>query len=524
MRELLDASHPKVRVFLQELRSRCKVNGGHDSVQAYKKDFGELPQTAKSKKKKGKESSGLNDQSQPRGQNNSVGINEISEQRAATFQQSTLSGQGNSAEIGIGAKKKSKYVPLYSKEGQAKSVIQIPGRHTCECQAAKHKLINNCMKCGRVVCEQEGAGPCVFCGNLVCTPEDQEIVSRGSKKGEKLRQYLMKGTNLGQSGENADHVPLPHALAKSQQGFDRAMKHRDKLLEYDKNSVRRTQVIDDECDYYATDANRWLSNDDREKLRKREEELRHARHGSRRDRKITFDFAGRRVVDAEEDAGKSMYNNEDAVIQQVHYGKSAANGKAQEIINPTIVSEPPIFIEDPSSRGGDSIKSSSGFSHKIQSKSSRIQDRELQEMSDEGMCMSMHQPWASLLVCGIKMHEGRTWYTPHRGRLWIAATAKTPPTEEIAEMEQMYRALYGDVGLPFPSEYPAGCLLGCVNVDDCLDQDEYRKQFPDGESGSPYVFICTSPQQLIVKFPIKGKHKIYKLETHIHQAAKKGLR
>lgn len=33
---------------------------------------------------------------------------------------------------------------------------------------------------------------------------------------------------------------------------------------------------------------------------------------------------------------------------------------------------------------------------------SRIQDRELQEMSDLGMCLSMHQPWASLLVAGIK--------------------------------------------------------------------------------------------------------------------------
>ena len=32
----------------------------------------------------------------------------------------------------------------------------------------------------------------------------------------------------------------------------------------------------------------------------------------------------------------------------------------------------------------------------------RIQDRELQEMSDEGFCMSMHQPWATLLVTGIK--------------------------------------------------------------------------------------------------------------------------
>jgi len=32
----------------------------------------------------------------------------------------------------------------------------------------------------------------------------------------------------------------------------------------------------------------------------------------------------------------------------------------------------------------------------------RVQDKELLEMSDQGKCMSMHQPWASLLVAGIK--------------------------------------------------------------------------------------------------------------------------
>ena len=32
----------------------------------------------------------------------------------------------------------------------------------------------------------------------------------------------------------------------------------------------------------------------------------------------------------------------------------------------------------------------------------RLQDSSLQEMVDPGMCMSMHQPWASLLVSGIK--------------------------------------------------------------------------------------------------------------------------
>lgn len=38
-----------------------------------------------------------------------------------------------------------------------------------------------------------------------------------------------------------------------------------------------------------------------------------------------------------------------------------------------------------------------------QSQFSRIQDAELQEMSDTGKCLSMHQPWASLLVEGIKL-------------------------------------------------------------------------------------------------------------------------
>ena len=108
--------------------------------------------------------------------------------------------------------------------------------------------------------------------------------------------------------------------------------------------MRRTQVIDDECDYYATDANRWLNNDDREKLRKREEELRKARHGSRRDRKITFDFAGRRILDASEDPGKEMYNSQDSVVQEVQYGKSKQSTNPVEFLNPTTAypgTEPP---------------------------------------------------------------------------------------------------------------------------------------------------------------------------------------
>lgn len=39
------------------------------------------------------------------------------------------------------------------------------------------------------------------------------------------------------------------------------------------------------------------------------------------------------------------------------------------------------------------------------------------------MCLSMHQPWASLLVLGFKRFEGREWTSKYRGPLWIHATS-----------------------------------------------------------------------------------------------------
>uniref|UniRef100_A0A8C6U8R2 Thyroid hormone receptor interactor 4 n=1 Tax=Neogobius melanostomus TaxID=47308 RepID=A0A8C6U8R2_9GOBI len=194
-------------------------------------------------------------------------------------------------------KKKNKFVNLYAQEGQDKLAVLLPGRHACDCLAQKHKLINNCISCGRIVCEQEGSGPCLFCGSLVCTREEQEILQRDSNKSQKLRKKLMG---------DGEREYLPHQEAKMKSGLEKAVQHKDKLLEFDRNSVRRTQVLDDEADYFASDSNQWLSPGEREKLRRREEELREIRHASRKDRKITLDFAGRQVVE-EGDGLKEYY-------------------------------------------------------------------------------------------------------------------------------------------------------------------------------------------------------------------------
>uniref|UniRef100_A0AAR2LE46 Activating signal cointegrator 1 n=2 Tax=Pygocentrus nattereri TaxID=42514 RepID=A0AAR2LE46_PYGNA len=421
-------------------------------------------------------------------------------------------------------KKKNKFVNLYAKEGQDRLSVLLPGHHSCDCLAQNHKLINNCMTCGRIVCEQEGSGPCFFCGSLVCTKEEQEILQRDSNKSQKLRKKLM-GDRVASEGLDI----LPHQEARIKAGLDKAIQHKDKLLEFDKNSVRRTQVLDDESDYFATDSNQWLSPAEREVLRKKEEALRELRHASRKDRKITLDFAGRRVLEEGENLTQ-YYNKFDETVKAINTGTLVQTPKSsgptgrqhlRELVNPNIVQTAPQWVDV---GGGEAPRRSqvkaAGSEQKAERSRLRLQDRELQEMADGGYCLSMHQPWASLLACGIKRVEGRTWYTSHRGRLWIAAAGKKPSPQEIAQVEAMYRQIYKQ-DVQFPKEYPTGCLLGCVNVTDCLSQEQFREQYPQisEESASPFVFICTNPQELLVKFPVKGKHKIYVSEETIYKGS-----
>ncbi|XP_072760457.1 activating signal cointegrator 1 [Anoplolepis gracilipes] len=378
-------------------------------------------------------------------------------------------------------KKKPKFVNVLS-HGD----ILLKGRHKCNCEAKRHALINNCLNCGRIVCTQEGAGPCFFCEELVCFPDQQILLQRKTKQADILYNKLME--------------------QKPNKGFEDSLKQRDKLLEFDRNSARRTKVIDDESDYYQS-INTWLSAEDREKLRKQESEAHARKHASRLDKRVTIDFMGR-VVD------NDQFNNlqPEELDEIISY-----NNVENPNICPTIEFNRPTFIEM------GICASSRRIGNNTWNTESRIQDKEYLEMSDQGLCLSMHQPYASLLVSGIKTHEGRSWYSSHRGRLWIASTVKVPSAEEIFHMQHVSNILKKNETIKFPEIYPTGCLLGCVTVTDVLPREEYRTLYPEGESDSPYVFICENSYMLPINFPMKGKHKIYKLDKKIHQAASKCL-
>ncbi|KAK7201830.1 putative zinc finger motif, C2HC5-type/ASCH domain containing protein [Novymonas esmeraldas] len=154
--------------------------------------------------------------------------------------------------------------------------------------------------------------------------------------------------------------------------------------------------------------------------------------------------------------------------------------------------------------------------------SSRFAVTTVMRNTDDGVCLSMHQPWASLLVAGIKRHEGRVWGTTFRGRLWIhAAAAQVTNAEEV----EAHYAPFAPPDHVFPKHYPTKVLLGYVYVTDCLDRDAYEAAFKPEErqEESPYSFVCAEPKALLFPLPMNGNHKLFTLDHRVHVAARKQL-
>lgn len=417
---------------------------------------------------------------------------------------STIEDSQKSSKNSGGKGKKQKYVNFYTqdhKPGLRK------GRHPCNCQATKHELINNCTKCGRIVCEQEGSGPCFFCDNMVCTRLEMEVLQSNSKESDKLYNHLME--------------------KKKSNEWKKAMETRNRLIKTDQlGDEIKNKVYDDQNDYFDMNS-QWMTDDEKRYMKKKQVNNYNKLHKSRRDLKLALDFASRTVtIDNNQPKFKdNLMKGVNKLLDNTdrRFPKNLFDGTKGELIAEIVK----LMEEQKLSSTVPEIKENTQNGKKDKKVTStnkfRIANDDFLESVDQGMCLSMHQPWASLLVAGIKIHEGRTWRTDHRGRLWIAAGSREPEDEEVLTCEQMYRELYDDPQLEFPKKYPTGCLLGCVFVDDCLEQSEYRRKYPNGESSSPYVLICSSPVILPIFYPMQGQHKIFPLSKELHKTAKAAL-
>ena len=154
------------------------------------------------------------------------------------------------------------------------------GRHPCACNARRHALITNCLRCGNVICEQEGEGPCLFCGGDPDLPHD-------------LDEERVAATGAAGSSDSGGEAA------------NRALAFKERLLDYDRSSAKRTTVIDDQVDYFASAASdAWLSAEEKAEQRRRLEQREDEKRRARSELRVTLDFDAGKVTRDVSDAAR----------------------------------------------------------------------------------------------------------------------------------------------------------------------------------------------------------------------------
>ena len=146
------------------------------------------------------------------------------------------------------------------------------------------------------------------------------------------------------------------------------------------------------------------------------------------------------------------------------------------------------------------------------------------EGADKGKCLSMLQPWASLLIEGFKRFEGRFWNTEYRGPLWIHAGANPPTPETVKTVEGECAEFYKNCEKRpnFPERYPLGSLLGMVDLQTVLKREIYEEVIPKEfreKTESEHLFVVRNPKRLLYPIKMPGNKDIYDLHPEIRKAA-----
>ncbi|XP_050377634.1 uncharacterized protein C1A6.01c [Argentina anserina] len=162
--------------------------------------------------------------------------------------------------------KKKKAGKVVSLAEAAKGSIVYQQGKPCSCQARRHRLVSNCLSCGKIVCEQEGEGPCHFCGALV----------------------LREGSRY--AGLDESYTPVVSEAEAAAEAYAK------RLVEYDRDSAARTTVIDDQSDYFEIEGNSWLSQEEKKLLTEKREQIEEAEKAKRKRVVVTFDLFGRKVL------------------------------------------------------------------------------------------------------------------------------------------------------------------------------------------------------------------------------------
>jgi len=189
-------------------------------------------------------------------------------------------------------------------------------------EARRKQLVINCLSCGKIHMTVPFTGRCEFCGAR---------------------------------------------LLDSVEPTEDAKERKDRLLEFDGNVAKRTTIWDDDNDFYDIEATNWMSNEEKNQLKKRMESKEKEAERSRREYTVMLDLSGRRVVPAGE-ASSQEASTERAVAGEITLEESPRQptGALRMAPSTSLSGASPQYIRSTLSSNMDTGVRLSRVSHRVQ--------------------------------------------------------------------------------------------------------------------------------------------------------------
>ncbi|KAK9864652.1 hypothetical protein WJX84_010913 [Apatococcus fuscideae] len=209
--------------------------------------------------------------------------------------------------------------------------------------------VANCLCCGKIYNNRavtndlleflEYGGLCTQCGASVSLTHNVQSETRDQKRRQAGQPGPSKSSLSKQAPEISSLEQQPdargdvaesaqaNAVAPADDATLQAIAFKDRLVEYDRDAAKRTSVIDDQSDYFEIDTNSWLTDEERQQLRRRRQEIEDAEAARRNHFKVTLDLLGRRVLMADDPEAAEL----EGASQQRQDAQVAAAATAREI-------------------------------------------------------------------------------------------------------------------------------------------------------------------------------------------------
>ncbi|KAK9810597.1 hypothetical protein WJX73_003330 [Symbiochloris irregularis] len=228
------------------------------------------------------------------------------------------------------------------------------------------RSVANCLQCGKVFFPMassgeatalvESGGACTFC--------TAHVALHSGDKSEERAPAAQRG------------APVQQAVQRIATESPTAFK--DRMVGYDRESAKRTQVLDDQSDYFDVDSNAWLSAEERKQLKAQDAAIREAEEARRNRVTVTIDLLGRQVLMEEGTSGAGLMGEQQAqhardmataaaatARERPHGGGTAAVAALaaadsaaglpqtrgpmvfREMTNPTLRTPVPMFVKQP---------------------------------------------------------------------------------------------------------------------------------------------------------------------------------